>query len=573
VVCLSINKHIPLFFLFFVLIATVGCGTDTTSITTGRTMVLSTTSPPKSFNPVVAKETSTTDITSKMFVGLTTRDGVTGEVEPELAKDWTSSEGGRVWTFTLRDGLHWSDGEPITARDVKFTYDRLYLNPDVTASARFMLLMDGEPPEVSVLSDTRIRFRYPQPYAPFARVASLAIMPEHKLRGKVESGDFNSAWGVGTEPDSLVVNGPFELERYRTNQRVILRRNDRYYETTADGDSLPRLNRLLYEVVQNREVSFQKFKRGTIDVLSLQGKDYPLLKPREEELDFTIHRVGASLGTTFLSFNMNTDTAPETGETHIPRHKLRWFNDPAFRRAVSYGMDREQIINIVMNGLGVATYGPLSPANKPFYREDLREYRHDSRRARRILRENGYRDRDGDGIREGPDGHRVEFVLNTNSGNGQRVEMTEIIRQDLANLGFDVNFSQVEFNTLVNKLNNSYDWEAVVIGFTGSIDPHFGSNLWRSSGDLHILHPRQKRPHREWEAEIDRIFQQAVRETDRDRRRELYDRWQGIVNRVQPVVFTVTPETMFAVRDRFTHVNPTPIGGFSHNIERIGVNE
>jgi peptide/nickel transport system substrate-binding protein len=229
------------------------------------------------------------------------------------------------------------------------------------------------------------------------------------------------------------------------------------------------------------------------------------------------------------------------------------------------------MIDIVMNGKGSPLWSPVSPANKPFYNEDVKKYRHDPERARELLEENGYRDRDDDGIREGPDGHPLTFVLNTNSGNNQRVEMAEIIRQDLDDLGMDVSFSQVEFNTLTTKLNASHEWEAVVIGFIGSLDPHFGSNLWRSSGDLHLWHPRQDEPHREWEARIDRIFTKAVQETSRDRRRQLYGDWQRIVSEVQPVIHTVVPETIYAVRDRFTNVNPTPIGGFSHNIEKIGV--
>lgn len=522
---------------------------------------------------MTAKETSTTQITNLMFSGLTEVDGVTGEVKPGLAKDWTSKKGGRVWEFTLRENLTWSDGEPLTASDVVFTFEKLHLNPEVNSSSRFILQVGGVSPEVEALSDTRIRFSYPEPYAPFPRAVGVGIMPEHILDKYVKNGTFNSRWGVGTDPDSFVVNGPFELKEYQTAQRVILTRNAHYYKTAENGDRLPRLKKVTFEIVKNRDIALQKFLNGDLDILSVQAKNLPNIKPKEPHSPFTIHEVGPSLGTTFLSFNMNTDTDPKTGETYIESYKLDWFNDPAFRRAVSYGIAREEIINIVMNGHGAPLYGPISPANKPFYNENIKKYPHNPEKARRILSENGYRDRDGDGVREGPDGHPISFVLNTNSGNDQRVEMAEIIRQDLDNLGMDVSFSQLEFNTLTTKLNATYDWEAIVIGFTGSIDPHFGSNLWLSSADLHLWHPRQKHPHREWEAEINEIFRRAVKVTDRSRRRELYDRWQRIVSEVQPVIYTVTPESIYAVRDRLTNVNPTPIGGYSHNIEKIGVEE
>lgn len=534
-------------------------------------IVLSSSAAPKSFNPVTAKETSTTQITNLMFSGLTDMDGESGEIIPGLAKRWESSKNGRVWEFVLREDLKWSDGHPLNASDVVFTFEKLHLNPEVNSSSRFILQVDGNLPDVEALSDTKVRFTYPQPYAPFLRAVGVGIMPEHVLSKSVENGEFNSVWGVDTNPDSIVVNGPFELEEYQTSQRVVLTKNNNYYKTAPNGDDLPRLDEVTYEIVKNRDVALQKFLSGELDVLNVQAKNLPNIEPREKRSNFTLHKVGPARSTTFLSFNMNTDTDPETGETYIPSHKLEWFNDPAFRRAVSYGIARQEIINIVMNGNGFPLYGPISPGNELFYNEDIKKYPHDPEKARRILSENGYRDRDDDGVREGPNGHSLAFVLNTNSGNDQRVEMTEIIRQDLDNLGMDVSFSQLEFNTLTTKLNATFDWEAIVIGFTGSVDPHLGSNLWRSSADLHLWHPRQDQPHRDWEAEIDRIFARGVQETDREKRKQLYGRWQRIVSEIQPVVYTVTPEVIYGIRDKYTNVNPTPIGGFDHNIDEIGV--
>lgn len=571
-----VRRVLGTFFVVGLSVFLQSCGSQqqSKSVKNKSRMVVSTISEPKSFNPVTAKETSTTLITNRMFSALTRTDGMTGEVKPHLAKSWSQSKNGRVWDFTLRRGLEWSDGEPIDADDVVFTFKDLHLNSDVSSTARFNLLMDGEAPEVKTLSDTRVRFTYPEPYAPFARAAGMVgIMPEHVLSEYVEDGSFNTVWNVGTNPDSFVVNGPFKLERYQTGQRVVLTRNEKYYETDQEGNPLPRLNELVVEIVKNQSISIQKFLDGELDMVNVPGKDLPLIKPEEAQGDFTIHEVGPSLGTTMLSFNMNTDTDPETGKTHIPEHKLNWFNDKDFRRAVSYGIARQEIINIVMNGKGEPLYGPVSPANKPFYNENIDTYPHDPEKARSILEANGYRDRDDDGTREGPEGHDLEFVLNTNSGNNQRVEMAEIIRQDLDNLGMNVSFSQLEFNTLTNKLNSSFDWEAIVIGFTGSVDPHFGGNLWLSSADLHLWHPRQERPARKWERKIDEIFREAVKVTDKDRRRNLYDRWQSIVSRVQPVIFTVKPDLIYAVRDRFTNINPTPIGGFYHNLERIGIED
>ncbi len=536
-------------------------------------MILSTISPPKSFNPVMARETSTTDITDRMFIGLTRTDGHSGEIKPHLAASWKNARQGRDWIFTLREGLKWSDGEPLTAHDVKFSYRRLYLNPDLPVSARDVLLVDGRPPEIEVLSDTRIKFSYHRPYAPFARAVTGGIVPAHILEPLLEAGKFESAWGVGTDPEDIVVNGPFRLKEYNRGQRIILRRNPHYYEKDESGKSLPRLEELQYEIVQNQDAQVQLFRRGELDIISLAPRYYPLLSPRAKRGDFRIETVGPATGSTFLSFNMNTDTNPETGEYYFNQVKASWFNDPDFRRAVSFAINREQMVDITMNGLGAPLCGPLSPTRGKFFNPALKPLVYNLSRAKDILKKAGYRDYNSDGYIQDPKGNTIKFVITTNAGNDQRVQMGQLIRKDLSRLGFKVGFNQVDFNTLVNQLSHTYDWEAMVMGFTGSLDPHFGSNLWLSSGSLHIWHPRQRVPQRSWEKDIDAIFKKAVSETDPVRRRQFYHRWQEIVRKYQPLIYLANSEVSYAIRDRLSGVEPTPIGGITHNIEKIGIGE
>ncbi len=529
-------------------------------------------SAPNSFNPVTARETSTTDITNQMFRGLTGVDGVTGEVYPELAVDWERKDGGRRWLFTLRRGLKWSDGTDLTVDDVLFSYNDLYLNFDIETSTRFALLMDGQPPVVEKHGPYQISFTYPEPYIPFLRVASAAIMPKHKFVGKTAA-EINQAWGVNTPPEEIVVNGPFRLGRYDSEERVILERNLFYYKNFfTDAETLPRLEQLVFHVVPTVDLQVQRFLRGELDLLSVLPQFYPLVKAAEEEGNFAIERVGPTLGTLFLSFNMNTDRDPETGQTYIPEYKLEWFNDREFRRAVAYAIDREKIQEIVYNDLAQPQHGPVSAGNELFHIPDLKQYNYDPQRAREILDQAGYRDYNGDGIRQDPEGNQIRFVLLTNAGNDQRVVTSQIIRQDLANLGFRVGFNQVEFNTLVNQLSANFDWEAVVMGFTGGLEPHFGSNVWLSSGNLHLWHPFQESPVRTWEARIDELFARGVREPDDEKRREIYGEWQRIVNHQLPMIYTVNSEVIYAVNQRVKNARPTVTGGFTHNIEYITVN-
>ncbi len=531
---------------------------------------LGTISAPKTFNPVTARETSSTDVINQMFVGLTSTDGQTGEVEPELASDWESKEDGRVWLFTLHDDLRWSDGEPLTAADVVFTYNELYLNFDIDSSARHVLLMDGEPPQVEKISERQVKFTYPEPYVPFLRAASNPILPKH-LFAETSPAEFNYAWDVNTSPEDLVVNGPFKLGHYESEQRVVLERNPHYYKSELAGEQLPRLNRLIFHVVENTDLQVQRFLRGDLDAIGVQAQLYPVVRAGQQRTDFEMHYSGPDLGTLFLAFNMNTNRHPETDETHIPEHKLDWFNDRQFRRAVAYAIDRQMIAEIVFNRLASPAHGPVSPANEEFYEPDLIKYEHDPAKAREILEQAGYSDRSDDGILQDGEGNPVEFVLLTNAGADQRVATAEIIRQDLADIGMDVSFRQVEFNTLVSQLSSDFDWEAVVMGFTGGLEPHFGSNVWLSSGNLHMWHPYQEEPVRDWEREIDELFAQGVRTLDPERRRDIYSRWQRIVNRELPLIYTVNSETIHAVHNRVKNAQPTAIGGLTHNVEYLEV--
>ncbi|MFH0964652.1 MAG: ABC transporter substrate-binding protein, partial [Planctomycetota bacterium] len=174
----------------------------------GGTLVLSSISSPKSFNPILQKEASSSVVTGFIFSGLTRTNGATLLPEPDLAESWRVSEDGLVYTFTLRDGLRWSDGQPLTADDVKFTFDLIY-DPDIPNSASDVFSIGGKHFQVEALDDRRVRFTLPTPFAPFLRGMSQEIVPRHVLEKSWKDGAFNSTWGVNTPPGKMVGSGPF----------------------------------------------------------------------------------------------------------------------------------------------------------------------------------------------------------------------------------------------------------------------------------------------------------------------------------------------------------------------------
>ena len=538
----------------------------------GGSVVFSTISDPKSFNEVTAQETSTTEILQYVFEGLTRLNPYTLQVEPNLAKRWDVSADGLTWTFHLRDDVRWNDGQPFTADDIVFTFNDLIYNPDIPSSARDIFTIGGKEFKVTKIDNYTVRFVLPVRFAPFLRGMTQAILPQHKLKEAVKDGRFNFTWGIDTPPKEIVGTGPFRISEYHPGERIVLKRNP-YYWKMLDGDRLPYLDQIIYLIVQNQDTSILKFLEGELDYVGVRGSDYPLLKPLEDQKHFKIYEVGPDFGSQFVCLNQNDRVNPDTGKPFVAPFKLRWFRDVRFRRAIARAVDKKRIIEILKNGLGYSQNGPMSPSAGFFYNPNVVKYDYDLDASRKLLSEMGLIDRDGDGYLEDADGHRVEFNFYTNSNSPERIQIAGIIRNDLEKLGMKVNFLGMEFNTLVSKLNVSYDWEMILLGLTGGVEPHFGNNVWQSSGQLHMWNPGQKTPSTEWEKRVDEIFVEGVQILNENRRKKLYDEWQLIVSQQLPFIYTVLGANIFAVRDKFGNLDPTPLGGAFHNIEEIYIKE
>jgi len=218
----------------------------------GGYLYLATTSDPKSFNPILAKETSTTQITSLIFEGLTRINGETLEVEPNLASRWEVSPDGRIWTFYLRKDVKWNDGEEFTADDVVFTFNELIYNPQIPSSSGDILKIEGKPFKVEKIDKYTVRFTLPGVYAPFLMAMGQEILPRHKLEEMVRQDKFNTAWTLAEDPQNIVGTGPFMLKKYIPGQLIELKRNPYYWRKDDHRNHLPYLEGIRFIVVQNQ---------------------------------------------------------------------------------------------------------------------------------------------------------------------------------------------------------------------------------------------------------------------------------------------------------------------------------
>jgi len=539
----------------------------------GGQVVFTSISDPKSFNPLVAQETSSTAIIGYIFEGLTRTNGLTLEVEPNLAKRWEVFDDGLRWTFFLREDVLWSDGKPFTADDVAFTFNDLIYNDQVPCSERDIFTIEGKKIRVEKLGTHIVQFILPVRFAPFLRSLGTAILPKHKLEAPLAKGEFNFTWGVNTPVAEIVGTGPFVLTRYQPGEQVILSANPRYWRTSVAGERLPFISKIIFLIVQNQDVALLKFLEGEIDALSIRGADFPLLKPLEKKKDFVVYDLGPAPGSNFIVFNQNTRTNPKTGQPFVEPSKLKWFSDVRFRRAVAHAIDKKKIIDIVMNGLGYPQNSPVDPNNNIFYDPHVAVYDYDLKKSQALLAESGFIDRNNDGILEDAHGKKVEFNLYTNSNAVERMQIAAIIRHDLKRLGMNVNFLALEFNNLVSKLMANYDWDAIILGLTGGLEPHFGKNVWVSNGQLHFWNPGQETPASSWEARIDVLFNQGAQTLSDKDRKPLYDEWQRIAAEQLPLIYTVLDSYLMAVRNKFENLAPSSYSGIFYNLEEIYLKE
>lgn len=536
----------------------------------GGEIVLSTFSDPKSFNPITSTENTTTEFTSYIFEGLVKANGVTLLPEPNMADTWSVSDDGLVWNFHLRSGVRWSDSVPFSAYDVEFTFNDLIYNPAIKPnSSRDIFLVDGKKIDVKAIDSSNVRFTLPFPYAPFLRTMSQEILPRHKYSKIVKSGKFTTTLGIQTNPATIVGTGPFLLDSYVSSQKVVFKRNPLYWKTDSAGNKLPYLDRVVYTIVADQNAELLQFKRGEVDYLMAKGEDFPGLKKDEQAGTYTVYRLGPATGSNFLFFNMNTEH-DQSGKPYVDKVKLSWFTNANFRRAVAHALDKQNMIRIVMNGLGYPQWSPMTPSEGFFYNDKTTQYSYDMQKAKEILANEGFSDKNGDGFIDDKDGNTVEFSFVTNSGNNVRGKIAEIIRKDLEALGMKIHYQQLEFNSLVQKIDNPpYEWDAILMGLTGGVEPHFGKNVWHSSGGLHMWFPRQQKPATDWERKIDSLFDIGVKEVDTEKRKIIYDQWQQIVSDQLPMIYTVLPERILCISNKFGNLNPSLNRGLLHNLEYI----
>lgn len=530
---------------------------------------------PKTFNPFTSKDATSSQMAGMMFDGLFTTDPKTGEVIPKLAKGYEIK--GNTYYIYLRKGLKWSDGKAITANDVIFTWKDIIFAGLGNTSLRDSCIIDGKLPVVEKVDDYTVKFIISKPFAPFLRQLSAEIAPKHIFENAVKQGAkyFDGFYSTTTPPDKFVTSGAFKLQEYIPAQRIIFTRNPNYYEINTKNEKLPYLNKVVYLIVGDANNEILKFEAKEIDVISLKGSNVSIYKQKEPRSDYKIYNIGPDTGTMFIVLNLNNRRNPD-GKYYVQPEKQFWFKDKNFRYAIDYAIDRDNMVQNIANGLAEPLFTAES-LNSIFLNKHIKGHKRDIDVSREYLSQSGfYYNKNGKLFDKY--GNNVEFDLYTNAGNIERESLGVMIKQDLEDLGMKVNFKPIEFNTLVNKMVNTLDWDMILMGLTGSpLEPHNGKNVWNSQGSLHLFNQRLEKTsfddRFDFEKELDDIFDKASLETNFEKRKALYNKYQEIVYEEKPIIYLYSPTRIIAIRKKLKNIYPSMLNGVMYNIEEIYVDK
>lgn len=571
------------------LIATISLSacTPVRSQLTNR-LVVPTPSGPSTFNYPLNQ--SAYSVFGYMYEGLINENGLTSKLEPGLAESWEVSKDGKKIVFTLREGLKWSDGEPMTTDDIIFSYEKIYFNDKIPSGLKDILRIgiSRQFPKVKQLDSRRVEFSVAEPFAPFIRYAGgIPILPAHILQESVDNTDaegkpkFLATWGTDTDPKKIVGNGQYRMLSYTPNQRVVLERNPYFWRKDAEGNSQPYIEQIVWQIIENTDNQLLNFRSGDLDTLDVQPEVFPLLKREEKRGKYTVFNGGQDTGSVFMCFNLNKGRNAQN-QPFVDPVKSRWFASKEFRQAIAYGINRDAMTNNIYRGLGAPLHSPI-PAQSPFYlspEQGLKIYTYDPEKSKELLLSAGFK-YNSDGELLDTEGNKVRFTLLMAAGKKVREQMGTQIKQDLGKLGMQIDTQFLSFNTYVEKLRLTKNWDTYLGGFTGGLEPHGGYNIWSVKGTSHAFNqgPQAGEPPikgwevYDWEQKIDDLYVKASQELDEAKRKELYGETQRIIAEEVPFIYMVNPLNFEAVRDRVSGIRYSALGGAFWNLYELKIAE
>ncbi len=479
---------------------------------------------------------------------------------PFAAESWSFSDDGLTLDVTLREGLQWSDGRPVTARDVAFTY-ALAADPAVASPrAAFVEHMDPQAAP-RVIDDRHLQFVFERVYDPSTMLAhafGLELLPEHALkdadRGALKGHAFNRA---------PVVYGPWRVAAHEPGQTLTLEPNPAY---TGPEDWKPKLRRVILKVLPDAATRELELKAGSVDMVSgLEPEAALALK--QSRPDLTLHRRGwramEYIGWNAIDGGRYGELLAAAGDGPRPEpadagpHPI--LGDPAVRAALTQAFDIPRAMAELLGAgdelYGIQAVGTISPALCQHHAGDLAPLPYDPAAARAALEQAGWRDSDGDGVLD-KDGRPFSLELLVGAGNPRRERIALLAQDALRDVGVELQISTIDFNAYVQRAVTK-DFDALVGGWSADlfVDP---STQWRSGPEQVYNFVSYDNP------SVDALIDRGLSEPDPTAAAAIWRELQETIYRDQPYTFLWWVDEIVAVDGRFQGVAVHPSSPFYH---------
>ncbi|HXX57320.1 MAG TPA: peptide-binding protein [Thermodesulfovibrionales bacterium] len=496
----------------------------------GDTLVEGSIGEPTILIPMLAGDNASHSVAGLIFNGLVKYD-TDLSVIGDLAESWEISKDGLVITFHLRKNVKWTDGSEFTADDVMFGYRLIVDEKTPTAySEDFKQVKKAE-----VLDKYTFRVTYEKPFAPaLTSWGNLVILPKHLLEGK----DITKA-EFGRNPIGL---GPYKFSQWISGQEVILDSNHDYFE------GRPYIDHYVYRVIPDPATMFLELRAGGIDMMGLTPLQYT------KQTD-----------TPYFKENFQKFRYPQFVYTYMGLNlKHPFFQDRRVRQAMAYAIDKSEIVEVVLYGLGSVATGPYVPNTWP-YNPNVKKYEFNPDKAKQLLKEAGWKE-GRNGMLE-KDGRPFRFTILTNMGNTLRMNTATIIQYRLAKVGIKVDIRALEWSTFVNQFIDKRRFEAVILGWAISPDPD-QYDIWYSgkTKEKEFNFVGYNNP------EVDALLEEGRRTFDIEARKKAYFRIQEILAEDLPYIFLYVPDATTIVQGRFRGIKASPIG-ITYNLPKWYVPE
>ncbi len=544
----------------------------------GGRLCLVTSGAPQTLNPVLAGDGGPAHaVVRLLFAPLVQMDFTTQQPTPGLAEFWSVEPDQRTWTFKLRPGLRWSDGHPLTADDVVFTWNDVMFNPEVNSSSHDLFQIGGANCSVTKLDEQTVRFVTPEVFAPFLEFfGGVPILPAHTLGPAVREGRFLSAYSLQTRPEKIVGAGPFRVKEIQPGRAVLLERNPEYWVVDRQNRRLPYFDEVLLTATSGaagaalflathaalpRPVELPAEAKSDV-FESGRPEEFGPFKTAAAAGQIRLAELGSGTERDFLWFNLNP-RHNAAGQPYVSPARLHWFQNRKFRQAVSCAIDRDRIVREVYGGRARAIHTFVSTEDHRWNNPDVPIFAHDPARARALLAEIGFADRDGDGVVEDTNGKKVQFTFYSNAGNPLRERCAALIAEDLGQLGLQADLQLLPFADLLDRISRTFAYDCILMGLGGGgADPAAQSHVLKSSGPLHQWFPHQPAPATAWEARIDALMDAQVRTLDYTARKLAFDEVQAILAEELPMIYTVAPLQFAAARTDLGNLRPSEFTPF-----------